>query len=211
MNYKIIKNKDFLKRPTEPATIKEGEIIGNHLKTALKIHGGLGLSAPQIGFSKSVCVVHAKKEEDPIVFVNPRVVESSTDKVLYFEGCLSLPKGNYTVRNKTITVAADNISDPILFTPSIERTEEEYRSGAHLGSEDLGLLEAIVVQHELDHLDGILINDSSRKVVLTPPVRNNQKFGRNEKVMIKNPKTDESQYIKFKNAQEYIDNGWELI
>ena len=73
----------------EVKTIKEGEEIGTQLLTELtKSENGIGLAANQIGINKRVCVINVK---EPIVLVNPRIVEHSEEQFVFAEGCLSFP------------------------------------------------------------------------------------------------------------------------
>ncbi|HEY6835926.1 MAG TPA: peptide deformylase [Gaiellaceae bacterium] len=102
---------------------------------------GLGLAATQIGVLRRVFVLRPDPEEDPQVVVNPQLVEGSDERLTDDEGCLSLQGVVIPVeRHLRITLEA---SDP---------------EGKELRLELEGL-PARVAQHELDHLDGILILD----------------------------------------------------
>ena len=102
---------------------------------------GLGLAATQVGVLRRVFVLRPDPDEEAQVLVNPRVVESSDEQLTDDEGCLSLQGVVIPVeRHERITVEA---SDP---------------EGKELRLELEGL-PARVAQHELDHLDGILILD----------------------------------------------------
>lgn len=98
---------------------------------------GIGLAGPQVGRLERIFVVHVSGDE-PRVFINPVVVERSLEEEPYEEGCLSIP-GVYAMvrRPSAVTVEAlDESGNPI-------RVAAE------------GLL-ARVIQHEYDHLEGIL-------------------------------------------------------
>jgi peptide deformylase len=105
---------------------------------------GIGLAAIQIGVSKRMLVIDLSKEgEDkaPQVFINPEVVSSSDERSAYEEGCLSIPDYYAEVeRPARITVKHINLD----------------------GKEELieadGLL-ATCLQHEIDHLNGVLFID----------------------------------------------------
>jgi peptide deformylase len=102
---------------------------------------GLGLAATQLGVLRRVFVLRPDPEEEPQVVVNPRLVEGSDEHATDDEGCLSLQGVVIPVeRHLRITLEA---SDP---------------EGKELRLELEGL-PARVAQHELDHLDGILILD----------------------------------------------------
>ena len=103
---KIITDANLLKSVCEPATKEEGEEIANLLFRVLTDKGGAGLSAPQIGINKRVCVINIKK---PIYLVNPTYIEHSGELV-YIESCLSFPTAYIrTKRYNTIIVKCDNL------------------------------------------------------------------------------------------------------
>ena len=102
---------------------------------------GLGLAATQIGVLRRVFVFRPDPEEEPVTLVNPQVAASSDERATDAEGCLSLQGVVIPVeRHERLKVEA---SDP---------------QGKELRLELEGL-PARVAQHELDHLDGILILD----------------------------------------------------
>ncbi len=97
----------------EVKTVKEGEEIGAQLlKELTESENGIGLAANQIGINKRVCVVNVK---EPIVLINPRIVERSTEEFIFPEGCLSFPNKHVrTKRNVSVTVEADNHKDKMI-------------------------------------------------------------------------------------------------
>jgi peptide deformylase len=104
---------------------------------------GVGLAAPQVGVLRRV-LVYQTSDEDPVVaLVNPRLTGTSEEEETLDEGCLSLGAASVIVpvaRPATVTVEAT--------TPDGEPVTIEAEG-----------LEARVIQHELDHLDGVLIID----------------------------------------------------
>jgi peptide deformylase len=104
---------------------------------------GVGLAAPQLGILRRLVVYQAGEEEPFVALVNPRVVETGGEQVADDEGCLSLGAA-------TVIVEVERPS-----TIVIEATSPD---GEELRIEAEGL-EARVIQHELDHLDGVLIID----------------------------------------------------
>jgi len=104
---------------------------------------GVGLAAPQLGILRRVLVYQAGEEEPFRALVNPRVVESGEERIADDEGCLSLGAASVIVEVERPT------------TIVVEATSPE---GEELRIEAEGL-EARVIQHELDHLDGVLIID----------------------------------------------------
>ena len=204
MKYKIVRNKDYLHRKTEPVTtLEEGEKIAKQLLEALnEIKVGIGMSAIQIGIPKSVSVVRVRKDRPPIVLINPVVTDFSKEKIIYTEGCLSLPgKVIPTLRSIKVTVTTMNHANPIPFGPDVEPiTQESIQS-------DYGLLESICAQHEIDHTNGVIITDEGVRFVQEP--KKTLKHGRNDKVMVE--KNGETQYIKYKKALELLSDGWKII
>ncbi|MDQ5902250.1 MAG: peptide deformylase [Patescibacteria group bacterium] len=98
---------------------------------------GIGLAAPQVGISQRMCVI----ELDGVVskYINPEITSRSQEKIFFEEGCLSLPGEFFPIeRHEEITLKYWN------------------EKGLPKRIRARGLL-AIVLQHEIDHLDGILI------------------------------------------------------
>jgi peptide deformylase len=110
---------------------------------------GVGLAAIQVGEPIRLLVVDvAKKEEppDPQVFVNPEIVWSSEERATYEEGCLSIPEYYAEVER-----------------PASVRARALDREGKLREILAEGLL-ATVLQHEIDHLDGVLFIDHISKL-----------------------------------------------
>jgi peptide deformylase len=104
---------------------------------------GVGLAAPQVGVLQRVLVHQADEASEPAALVNPRIVASSEERETMEEGCLSLGAAD-------VTVEVDR--------PARVSVEARSPAGDALKIEAEGL-EARVIQHEVDHLDGILIID----------------------------------------------------
>jgi peptide deformylase len=107
---------------------------------ALKKDKGVGLAGPQIGFMKRIFITHVEGDAER-VFINPSILETSQETAKAEEGCLSIP-GVYAdvVRSKTIKIQAWN------------------EKGRPFTLETGGLM-ARVIQHEYDHLEGVLFLD----------------------------------------------------
>ena len=166
-------------------SVEEGETIAGKLFQVLnKRRDGIGLAANQVGIDAQVAVVNVK---EPIVLVNPKIV-SREEEVRYHEGCLSFPKkGVNTKRYKIVEIETDNYKSNLTF-------------GA--GDTDLDLLESVCVQHEIDHLNGIVCMD--RKIDTT--YRAEKKIGRNQLVTIK--KGDAVKVLKYKKVKNLLNEGW---
>jgi len=105
---------------------------------------GIGLAAPQVGEMKRIVVMDLAREDepkDPIVMVNPEILRFSDETVTTEEGCLSIPELYYDVeRPAEVTVRYTDLEGKTVEREATDRF-------------------AICVQHELDHLDGVLYID----------------------------------------------------
>ena len=125
---------------------------------------GIGLAAPQIGVSKRLIVMDCVKGEDadpePMIMFNPEVVWTSETRGVYDEGCLSIPD-QYAEVERPAEVAVKWMD--------IEGAEREVKMDA---------LWATCVQHEIDHLDGILFIDHLKPMKRQMITRKMQKLKR---------------------------------
>ena len=114
------------------------ELIDDMFETMYETNG-VGLAAPQVGILKRIVVIDTTGE-DPILMINPRIIETSGEQTGY-EGCLSVPgkSGMVTRPNYVKAVAYDENMEEF----TIEGTE----------------LMARAICHELDHLDGHLYTE----------------------------------------------------
>lgn len=202
---KLIKNPSKLKVPLVGRSMSQEEInsVSTTLLQELKRHGGIGLSANQIGLDVRACVINVT---EPLVLINPVVTEVSKDTVAYVEQCLSLDKTMRkpvkTVRHKSFTVECDNLGT-VIFSP----TKNEWEDSDDFFNDE-GLLECVCAQHEIDHLDGILITDSDRRYTTT--ITRGKKYGRNERVMVK-LSDGSTEFMKYKKAERYLSAGGEIL
>jgi peptide deformylase len=104
---------------------------------------GIGLAAPQVGEMLRLVVIDLQKDDvrEPLVLVNPELVAASKDLATREEGCLSLPNQYGEVTR-----------------PALVKVRYTDLSGAKREVEGEGLM-AACLQHELDHLDGVLFVD----------------------------------------------------
>jgi peptide deformylase len=194
---KLIKDPSKLKSVIQPKPMSQEDIDDITLKLldGLKQFGGVGLAANQIGLNVRACVINVK---EPLVLINPRVTDASKDTVAYVEQCLSIQKTMdkpvKTIRHKSFTVECDNLGT-VVFSPDYVEGREWKDSNEFFN--DSGLLECVVAQHEIDHLNGILITDEKRRYTTT--VIAPKKYNRNDMVMVKLP-NGESEFMKYKKA-----------
>ena len=189
----IVKDINQLKEkclPTSALSYGEGEDIAKRLLEELSnSKNGIGLAANQIGINKRVCVINVK--EEPLILINPEIIERSKETFVFPEGCLSFPNKHVrTIRNTSIKVKADNHDEELTFSADSKDFKDAF--------------ECACIQHEIDHLDGITMFDREFK---QEPIKVN-KIGRNEKVTL--TKGSESKIIKFKKAQPLLEAGWTL-
>ena len=109
------------------------------MKETMEKAEGLGLAGPQIGCS--VRVIIAKPDDKTIVLINPKIKNFSRKKVIAEEGCLSLPNQFYLIER-----------------PAEIKVEGLDQRAKKIKIKADGLL-ARIIQHEIDHLDGVLIID----------------------------------------------------
>jgi peptide deformylase len=128
------------------------------MKDTMKENKGIGLAAPQVGLNKRVIVVLLDNKK-MVPMINPRITSHSEKTVSAEEGCLSLPgQWGQVRRYQEITV---------------EYTDEK---GDAIHTLDLKDFNARVVQHEIDHLDGVLFTDYIEPTIDTFNVAQNREI-----------------------------------
>ena len=123
-------------------------IIRNMYDTLYSSGNGIGLAAPQVGIMKRIVVIDIKEKDksNPITFINPKIIKRSKETFINEEGCLSIPD----------------------FFANIERYKEVevewFNVDGDLKSEKYNGLMSICIQHEIDHLNGVLFIDHLSKI-----------------------------------------------
>lgn len=150
MKMKILKNPNpFLRKKTvkvkDPLAKDVQEFISNMLET-MYANNGVGLAATQVGSELRICVIEADGQQ--YVLINPQITAKSKNKIISEEGCLSFP-GKYFPISR--------------FSEVQVRYTDEFGKAAKVKGH--GLLSR-ALQHELDHLDGVLIIDRVSKTHL---------------------------------------------
>jgi peptide deformylase len=166
---------------------------------------GIGIASNQLGYTYNMCVIDTDwvntEKHSPRVMLNPRIIEVSDEKVPSQEGCLSVPLGyNAEIpRHKSVTIEYEDLD---FYTMKWEADG----------------LAAMCIQHELDHLKGVLFIDHLSRLKrdmfdrkLTKLIRINKKENErklrqlkeaiNKNVMIKKW-TKKNETIDTKNAQQ---------
>ena len=128
-----------------------------------------------MGIDAQVAVVNVR---EPIVLINPKIVSRETE-IPFYEGCLSYPgKGVNTKRYETVEVKSDTVEGTMIFS-GVDTGESGKGSWEHSEVKEdrhVRTLEAVCVQHEIDHLNGIRCLDR----VVDTTIRVEKKPGRNE-------------------------------
>lgn len=151
----------ILHKKCTPVTKFDQDLVTltEQMRQTMKDASGMGLAAPQVGLSKSLTVIEftpAKEATDQAipftVLVNPKITWVSPQTITMVEGCLSIPglEGEVT-RPKKIRVKAQDVS------------------GAKVSLKATGLF-ARIIQHEVDHLNGILYPERMEKGASLRPV-----------------------------------------
>ena len=135
---------------------KHVTLINNEVKDLLKDmleimykSNGIGLAAPQVGVLKRLVVMDCSDQtikKKPLKFINPEILNLSSEKSEFEEGCLSLPTQYAKVER-----------------PSSIEVRYEDENGKKIKKNFSGI-EAICLQHEIDHLDGKLFVDHISKL-----------------------------------------------
>jgi peptide deformylase len=145
-NLKIVTFPDeFLAKPTEPLENIDQQVqeMIDKMTTTMYAAPGIGLAAIQVGWNKSVMIYDIEQNETGSlsVLINPRIIEHEGELLSENEGCLSVPEFRSDVKRaaRVLVEGVDRDGNPL-------RIEAE---GLH----------AIVLQHEIDHLNGTLFID----------------------------------------------------
>ena len=159
-----------LRSQAAPVTAVDDEVralADDMLETMYKAPG-IGLAAPQIGVMKRLVVLDVAKRQseeakpEPMVFINPVVTWSSEEKSAYEEGCLSIPEFFEEVER-----------------PAVVHVSYLDRDGHPRSIEADGIL-ATCLQHEIDHLNGVLFIDYISRLKRSRIVRKFEKAARAE-------------------------------
>ena len=137
-----------ISQPVEKVGESEKELMNDMLETMYAANG-IGLAAIQIGVPKRIIVMDLSKEENkksPMYFVNPLIIRKNDEKTTYEEGCLSVPNQFAEIDRSS-------------------KCEVEYLdyNGNKQNLQAEGLL-STCIQHEMDHLEGILFIDYLSKL-----------------------------------------------
>ena len=194
--------REYLKTPCPKTEIiqQEADELRQQLEEGMKQYPGLGISATQLGIKKRACLIQFGDEE--LFLLNPVIKEKSNEGFLFYEGCLSIPrtleKPIRTIRACKVVINTDNLGEM-----TFEINPEGDKQGEQVSKETMM---TVIVQHEIDHLDGFQIKDR----VYSTTIVKNQTYGRNDKVVMKSPDGDMVE-VKYKKANDYFLKGYEIV
>lgn len=165
----IVKLPDpILKKISQPVERVDDELRGlvDDMLATMYDAPGIGLAAVQVGIPRRLLVIDIAKDEqpkDPMAFINPEIIWNSDELSEYEEGCLSIPD------------VFDNIERPaevrVSYLDRDGKQHEEHYDG----------LMATVLQHEIDHLNGILFIDYLSRLKRSTIVRKFTKLARQQR------------------------------
>ena len=157
-----------LRQTAEPVAHVDDEVralVEDMFETMYKAPG-IGLAAPQIGVLRRVVVLDVAKRRDedasadPMVLINPEITYESEETAVHEEGCLSIPDFYEDVER-----------------PAVIRVDFLDRDGKPASIEAEGIL-AVCIQHEIDHLNGVLFIDHISRLKRSRVIKKFEKAAR---------------------------------
>ena len=158
-------------------SVEEGNSIATELFQILNKRGdGIGLAANQVGIDAQVAVVNVT---EPLVLINPKIIHKEVE-IPFYEGCLSYPgKGVNTNRYRDVIISTEQSESDWYFSgAAVPKDSKGSWEKEHSNNKDeqIRLLESVCVQHEIDHLNGVICMDRKRDTTIVK----DRKVGRNE-------------------------------
>ena len=202
----LVNHNEYINSKLREVSVEEGLAIAQELFQILNKRGdGIGLAANQVGIDAQVAVVNVR---EPLVLINPKYIKKENE-IMYGEGCLSFPgHAIRTKRYRDIIISTEQEESNWYFSGVEENSDGKsvWDKGNMNQDRENRLLEAVCVQHEMDHLMGKTIHDREMKL---EPTKVEKKIGRNQKVLI--ACGVDSKVVKYKKAIPLLENGWTLV
>ena len=133
-------NSELGKNSESVSSIESIKDTLENMNDTLDSSGGIGISAPQIGILKRACIIKSSIGKN-VVLVNPEIVDGFGE-ITVVESCLSVP-GEEVYKKRALLVTVRYIDE-----------------NGDINEKDFTSPESIIIQHEVDHLDGITIADT---------------------------------------------------
>ena len=173
----LVNHNEYINSKLKEVSVEQGLVIAEELFQILDQRGdGIGLAANQVGIDAQVAVVNVR---EPLVLINPKHIKKE-NKIIYGEGCLSFP--NHVIRTKRyrdIIISTEQSESNWYFSGAEENSDGKsvWDKGNMNQDRENRLLEAVCVQHEMDHLMGKTIHEREVKL---KPTKVEKKVGRND-------------------------------
>ena len=173
----LVNHNEYINSKLREVSVEEGLVIAEELFQILDKRGdGIGLAANQVGIDAQVAVVNVR---EPLVLINPKYIKKENE-IIYGEGCLSFPgHAIRTKRYRDIIISTEQEESNWYFSGVEENSDGKsgWDKGNMKQDQELRLLEAVCVQHEIDHLMGKTIHNREVKL---EPTKVEKKVGRND-------------------------------
>ena len=173
----LVNHNPYINSKLREVSVEEGLVIAEELFQILNKRGdGIGLAANQVGIDAQVAVVNVR---EPLVLINPKYIKKENE-IIYGEGCLSFPgHAIRTKRYRDIIISTEQEESNWYFSGVEENSDGKsgWDKGNMKQDQELRLLEAVCVQHEIDHLMGKTIHNREVKL---EPTKVEKKVGRND-------------------------------
>ena len=173
----LVNHNEYINSKLKEVSVEQGLAIAEELFQILDKRGdGIGLAANQVGIDAQVAVVNVR---EPLVLINPKYIKKENE-IIYGEGCLSFPgHAIRTKRYRDIIISTEQEESNWYFSGVEENSDGKsgWDKGNMKQDQELRLLEAVCVQHEIDHLMGKTIHNREVKL---EPTKVEKKVGRND-------------------------------
>lgn len=172
------------------------------LKKSEQLQNPIAWSSLDVGLDTPIIALDLGVDYERLVMANPKVLEASNDRVVYYEMDSEKRKVRKTARAKSMTIETSNLGK-ITF----ETSKNDWRSFDELMSDEQ-LLECVMAQRLIDAINGIDVTSPLRRY--NEQITKDEEIPRNKKIMLQSKKGD-TVFVKFKHAQKFLDKGYEII
>lgn len=172
------------------------------LKKSEQLQNPIAWSSLDVGLDTPIIALDLGVDYERLVMANPKVLESSNDRVVYYEMDSEKRKVRKTARAKSMTIETSNLGK-ITF----ETSKTDWGSFDELMSDE-ELLECVMAQRLIDAINGIDVTSPLRRY--NEQITKDEEIPRNKKIMLQSKKGD-TVFVKFKHAQKFLDKGYEII
>lgn len=172
------------------------------LKKSEQLQNPIAWSSLDVGLDTPIIALDLGVDYERLVMANPKVLEASNDRVVYYEMDSEKRKVRKTARAKSMTIETSNLGK-ITF----ETSKTDWGSFDELMSDE-ELLECVMAQRLIDAINGIDVTSPLRRY--NEQITKDEEIPRNKKIMLQSKKGD-TVFVKYKHAQKFLDKGYEII